>query len=204
GGATGLTLLGIDRWVRRFEYVNFYDSFDGHHPHVFVPHHAAPPTFDTIEEICNYLLAHKEVIDRVRRRGGGKAVFLMFDEETERLAGEAGLEIACPPASLRTRLDSKIVTTELGNEAGVPSVPSVLGRASPCGVLHALSAGAGLGHDLVVQPPYGDSGQTTFFTASQADWDAHGGELAGEELKVMRRINCREAAMEGVITRHGT
>jgi hypothetical protein len=28
--------------------------------------------------------------------------------------------------------------------------------------------------------------------------------MAGEELKVMRRINCREAAIEGVITRHGT
>ncbi len=202
--ATAFNLLGIDRWVRRFEYVNYYDSFDGHHPHVFVPHHAAPPAFDSIEEICNYLLAHKEVVDRVRARGGGKAVFLMFDRETERLAAEAGLEIAFPPAALRTRLDSKIVTTQLGNEAGVPSVPNVLGRASSYGVLHALSAGAGLGHDLVVQTPYGDSGQTTFFIASQADWDAHADELAGEELKVMRRINCREAAMEGVITRHGT
>src|SRR5262249_56742735 len=28
--ATAFNLLGIDRWVRRFEYVNFYDSFDGH------------------------------------------------------------------------------------------------------------------------------------------------------------------------------
>ena len=28
--------------------------------------------------------------------------------------------------------------------------------------------------------------------------------MAREELKVMRRINCREAAIEGVITRHGT
>ena len=202
--ATAFNLLGIDRWVRRFEYVNYYDSFDGHHPNVFVPHHAAPPVFDSIEEICNYLLSHKEVVDHVRGRGGGKAVFLMFDEDTERLAQDAGLDIAFPPAALRTRLDSKIVTTQLGNDAGVPSVPNVLGRASSYGVLHALSAGAGLGHDLVVQTPYGDSGQTTFFIASQADWDEHADELAGQELKVMKRISCREAAMEGVITRHGT
>ena len=202
--ATAFNLLGIDRWVRRFEYVNYYDSFDGLHPNVFVPHHVAPPEFESIEEICNYLLSHKEVVDHVHARGGGKAVFLMFDEETERLAADAGLEIAFPPAALRTRLDSKIVTTQLGNEAGVPSAPNVLGRASSYGVLHALSTRAGLGHDLVVQTPYGDSGQTTFFIASEAGWNTHADELAGEELKVMKRINCREAAMEGVITRHGT
>ena len=204
--ATAFNLLGIDRWVRRFEYVNYYDSFDGHHPNVFVPQHVAPPEFGSIEEICNYLLGHKEVVDHIQARSGGagKAVFLMFDDETEAIAREAGLEVAFPPAALRNRLDSKIVTTELGNEAGVPSVPNVLGHASSYGVLHALSASAGLGHDLVVQTPYGDSGQTTFFIASEADWNAHAGKLVGEDLKVMKRISCREAAMEGVITRHGT
>ena len=51
---------------------------------MFVPRERPPRTFESIEEICNYLLAHKEVGDLVRVRGpGGKAVFLMFDEETE-------------------------------------------------------------------------------------------------------------------------
>jgi len=72
------------------------------------------------------------------------------------------------------------------------------------GELRALAATGGVGDDLVVQTPYGDSGQTTFFIASQADWDEHAVDMAREELKVMRRINCREAAIEGVITRHGT
>src|SRR4029078_2266921 len=35
--ATAFNLLGIDRWVRGFRFVNYFDSFDGHHPHVFVP-----------------------------------------------------------------------------------------------------------------------------------------------------------------------
>ena len=30
--ATAFNLLGIDRWVRRFRFVNYYDSFDGTHP----------------------------------------------------------------------------------------------------------------------------------------------------------------------------
>ena len=201
--ATAFNLLGIDRWVRGFGFVSYYDSFDGHHPHVLAPRHSSPPAFDSIEEICNYLLGHKEVIDRVRP-SGGKALFLMFDEETERLAREAGLDVAFPPAALRHRLDSKIVTTQLANEAGVPSVPNVVGRASSYAELRSLADETGLGTGLVVQTAYGDSGQTTFFVSTGADWDEHADKLVGEQLKVMRRIDPREAAIEGVITRHGT
>ena len=28
-------LLGIDQWVGGFEYVSYFDSFDGYHPRVF-------------------------------------------------------------------------------------------------------------------------------------------------------------------------
>ena len=34
---TAFNLLGLDRWVRSFRYVSYYDSFDGGHPNVFVP-----------------------------------------------------------------------------------------------------------------------------------------------------------------------
>ena len=35
--ATTFNLLGIDRWVRNFKFLNYYDSFEGFHPNVFVP-----------------------------------------------------------------------------------------------------------------------------------------------------------------------
>ena len=115
----------------------------------------------------------------------------MFDEETEQLAGELGLEVAFPPASLRHRLDSKIVTTQLGNEAGVPSVPNTMGRANDYAALMELARAGGLGDDLVVQTPYGDSGQTTFFIADEGDWKAHETKIVGQDIKVMRRIDPR-------------
>jgi biotin carboxylase len=202
--ATAFNLLGIDRWVRNFRFLNYYDSFDGTHPNVLVPRERTSRAFESIEEICNYLLGHKEIVDRVRRLGPGKACFLMFDEETEQLAAEAGLQVAFPPASLRHRLDSKIETTRLGNEAGVPSVPNTMGRADGYSELLALSAGAGLGTDLVVQTPYGDSGQTTFFIAGNDDWSRQSKKIVGHDVKVMKRIEPRECAIEGVITRHGT
>ncbi len=203
--ATAFNLLGIDRWVRNFKFLNYYDSFDGGHPNVFVPKEQTPREFSSIEEICNYLLGHKEVVDFVGRRGpGGKAAFLMFDGETEQLARELGLEVAFPAASLRHRLDSKIVTTQLGNEAGVPSVPNTMGRADDHAALMALARAADLGDDLVVQTPYGDSGQTTFFIGDEGDWKEHRGKIVGHDIKVMRRIDPRECAIEGVITRHGT
>jgi biotin carboxylase len=184
--------------------VNYYDSFDGWHPNVIVPVEQTPRAFSSIEEIVNYLLGHKEIGDLVRSRGGGKAAFLMFDEETEDLAGDLGLDVAFPPASLRHRLDSKIETTRLGNEAGVPSVPNTMGTGSDYAALLALAREAGLGEDLVVQTPYGDSGQTTFFIASEDDWREQRAKIEGHEIKVMKRIEPRELAIEGVITRHGT
>jgi D-alanine-D-alanine ligase-like ATP-grasp enzyme len=202
--ATAFNLLGIDRWVRGFRFVNFFDSFDGWHPNVLVPKEQTARSFSSIEEICNYLLGHKEIVDAVRSRSPGVAAFLMFDEETEALAQELGLRVAFPPASLRRRLDSKIETTRLGDEAGVPSVPNTMGRASTYRELLDVADGAGLGHDLVVQTPYGDSGQTTFFVADRDDWRESEEKIVGQELKVMRRIEPRELAIEGVITRHGT
>ncbi len=202
--ATAFNLLGIDRWVRNFRFLNYYDSFDGTHPNVVVPAERTPREFSSIEEICNYLLGHKEIVDEVRRRGPGKACFLMFDEETEQLAAEIGLHVAFPAASLRHRLDSKIETTRLGDEAGVPSVPNTMGRANDYAELVALSTGAGLGTDLVVQTPYGDSGQTTFFIANEGHWAAQAKKIVGHDIKVMKRIEPRECAIEGVITRHGT
>jgi biotin carboxylase len=202
---TAFNLLGVDRWVRNFFYVNYFDSFEGNHPRVFVPKERPYREFSSMEDICNYLLGHKEVIDRVSRGGpGGKAVFVMFDDETEAAAAAAGLEVAHPSSELRHRLDSKIVTTRLGNEAGVPSAPNTLGRATTYDELRALAESANLGDDLVVQTPYGDSGKTTFFIRGQRDWDRYAEDMVDQELKVMRRINNRAAAVEAVLTRHGT
>ncbi len=200
---TAFNLLGIDRWVRNFHYVTYFDSFEGSHPNVFVPADRQAPEFESIEDICNYLLRHPEVIGWTASHGdGGLAVFVMFDEETEDLAAAAGLRVAHPAAALRHRLDSKIVTTQLGNDAGVPSVPNVLGRAASYPELLAPADQAGLGHDLVVQMPYGDSGKTTFFIRTGADWEKCAAKepLADHELKVMRRIDHRAIAVEAVLT----
>ena len=202
---TAFNLLGIDRWLRNFFYVNYFDSFEGTHPRVFVPKELPYREFESMEDICNYLLGHKEVLDRIASRGGGgKCVFVMFDDGTEQAAATAGLEVAHPSAELRHRLDSKIVTTQLGNEAGVPSAPNILGRASSFEELTALADQGGLGDDLVVQTPYGDSGKTTFFIKSESDWDEFADDIDGQELKVMKRINNQAAAVEACITRHGT
>ncbi|MGP0053711.1 MAG: biotin carboxylase [Solirubrobacteraceae bacterium] len=202
---TAFNLLGIDRTVKSFYYVNWFDSFDGTHPRVFVPRDRPMHDFRSMEDVCNALIAHDEVRTWTSRHGSRpKVCLVMFDEETERLAEAAGMELILPSAALRRRIDSKIVTTRIGDEAGVPSAPNVLGRAGSYQELTALAAGRGLGDDLVVQTPYGDSGKTTFFITGESEWDRHAGHLTGEDLKVMRRINCQATAVEAVITRHGT
>jgi len=201
---TPYNLLGIDEWVGGFRYITYFDSFDGAHARSFSPTHAGPRDFESFESVNSYLLGNKQVIDYIKATGQGQALFVMFDEETEKLAQELGLDIALPPRELRERIDSKIVTTQLGNEAGVPSVPNVLGRATSYKELKELAKSADLGKDLVVQTPYGDSGRTTFFIASKDDFAEYEDVLVDEELKVMRRINHFPGTVEAVATKHGT
>jgi biotin carboxylase len=202
---TPFNLLGIDHWVRNFFYLTYFDSFEGAHPRVFVPRRRDRRDFGGMEDVCNHLLRDPETLEFIARRGpGGKACFVMLDEETQALAHKAGLEVMHPSAALRHHLDSKIVMTRLAEEVGVPSVPNAIGRAGSYDEVLALARSAGLGDDLVVEAPYGDSGSETFFLRGQRDWDHCAGDLAGQELKVMKRIRNVEVCLEGTLTRHGT
>lgn len=204
--ATNFNLLGIDEWVKNFKYVTYIDCFDGRHPNVLTPSKQLHPEFQSIEEINNYLLQHKEVIDFMRRRGGDpKLVFLMFDEETEKLAREIGCEIWFPKAALRNRVDNKIETVRIGDKAGVPSVPNALAEITSYDQLLKVAEKAGLGTDLVLQSAYGDSGHTTFFINAERDFKQHEDEIVGQgEIKVMKRIKCRGSAIEACATKAGT
>lgn len=202
--ATNFNLLGLDEWVRNFKYINYLDCYDGRHPNTFVPSEAPHAEFQSIEDINNYLLQHKEVLDYIKSFGkGGKALFLMFDETTEKLARKAGLEVWFPSARLRNRCDDKIETVRIGDKAGVPSVPNVLSKIKSYD--HLRQVARRLGADLVVQTAYGDSGHTTFFISSEKDFARHAEEIVtAPEVKIMKRIDCRGAAIEACATRAGT
>jgi len=202
---TPFNLLGIDRWVRNFFYLTYFDSFEGEHSRVFVPRRRDRIDFDSMGDVCNHLLRDPETLEFIARRGpSGKACFVMLDEETQALAHEAGLEVMHPTAELRHRLGSKVVMTRLADEAGVSSVPHVIAPIGSYDDLSALAQKAGLGDDLVVEAAYGDAGSTVFFVRGPRDWDHCAGELVGQEVKVMKRIRNVEVCLEGTVTRHGT
>lgn len=204
--ATNFNLLGINEWVRNFHYINYIDCFDGRHPAVFIPSETPHREFESIEDINNYLLQHKEVFDYLKKRqGDAKAVFLMFDEETEQLCQELGLEVWFPKASLRQRVDNKIETVRIGNRAGVPSIPNTLAEVHSYTQLGELADQAGLGRDLVLQTAYGDSGHTTFFIANESDFNRYADQIIGEgEVKIMKRLQVRGSAIEACTTKNGT
>jgi biotin carboxylase len=208
--ATNFNLLGADEWIKGFKFITYIDCFDGLHPNLMSPRTEEPhEEFQSIEDINNYLLTHSEVRDYIESRKikgkPGKALFLMFDEKTEALAKKAGLEVIFPPAKLRSWLDNKVNTNRVAEKAGVPCVPYVLSPVKNFDHLMQVAAKGGLGNDLVVQTPYGDSGHTTFFVKTTEDYAKYAKEIEAEkECKIMKRINCRGAAMEACVTRNGT
>lgn len=206
--ATPFNLLGIDEWVRNFHYINYIDCFDGHHPSAILPQGKTDRVFHSIEEINNYLLEHKNIVDFIKKTKGdgpARALFLFFDEKTEEICKDLGLELCFPSAKLRETVDNKVMTTRIGNEAGVKSVPNVLGKVESYKALIDLATSAGIGTDLVVQTPFGDSGHTTFFIASESDYKKYAAEIEKEpEVKVMKRLRVRGSALEACVTRAGT
>jgi len=202
--ATNFNLLGIGDWVGNFRHITYIDCFDSRQKNIFVPKEKFPRDFESIEDINNYLLEHKEVIDYLQSRGGkGTAAFLMFDEHTEEICEQLGLRIAFPPAELRSRMDNKIETVRIGNKAGVPSVPNVLAKVNSYAHLQEVSEE--LGTDLVIQSAFGDSGHTTYFVSNEDEYYRYAEEIEAEdEVKIMKRINCRGSAIEACSTRCGT
>lgn len=206
--ATNFNLLGMDEWIKNFTFISHIDCFEDKHPNVFSPKtEIEHEEFQSIEEINNYLLQHPEVIQFIKSRSVngkiGKAVFLMFDETTEKLAQNIGLEVCMPSAQLRNFLDNKVNTNRVAQKAGVACVPYVL--SSVKNYVHLREVSKDLGEHLVVQTPYGDSGHTTFFISTEAEFNTYSEEiLAEKECKIMKRINCFGSAIEGCVTSKGT
>ena len=204
--ATNFNLLGADEWIKSFKFICYIECFDGLHPNVFSPkEEIVHDEFQSIEDINNYLLEHKEVVDYLKERGGkGKVLFLMFNERTEELAKQLGLEVCFPPAKMRTFMDNKVNTNRIAEKAGVPCVPYILSNVKSYEHLVSIS-NKKLGTDLVIQTPFGDSGHTTFFISNLEEWEKYADEIVKEnEVKIMKRINCRGSAIEACVTRHGT
>ena len=173
-GATPFNLLGLDRWVRNFTYVTYYDAWDGAHPRVFTPADKPYQSSRAARRSTTGCSATPRCgrTSTVTPRGiRPKVAMVFFNSETEDdLRGARLRPDPAAAASLREHLDSKIVTTRLGNEAGAPSVPNVLTRVDDWAGLQRRPKRPSLGDELVVQTPYGDSGKTTFFISSEADW----------------------------------
>ena len=129
---------------------------------------------------------------------------VFFDAETEEICREQGYTLILPPDSLRRRLDSKIVTTQLGNEAGAPSVPNVLGRADSYAELSALAASADLGATWSCRRPTATRARRPSSSSPNGTGTPTPRTSFGQQLKVMKRINNQAAAVEACITRHGT
>ena len=198
---TPFNLIGAEEWVGGLRFINTIDSFAGQHPKVFVPAEAAAQRLSGFESANQYLLEHPAVADFIQP--GGKALFLMFDEQNEARAQALGLQVCLPAASLRNHLDSKVITTEFANRAGVASVPNVLAKVENYAAWQSVASA--LGNDLVVQLPYGDSGNTTFFISCESDFQPYAERIAAQAaIKIMRRIRCRQLTIEGCVTRHGT
>ncbi len=203
-------MMGAQAWIGQFSFITVIDFYEGNLPQLFclAPHMPGGDSAMTLEEINTRLLSHDEVrrfiLSKAKAGVKSKVMFLMYDDTNEQLARALNLDICHPANKLKAFFDDKINTVRLAEQASVPSVPNVLSVVHDYAHLRAVAGH--LGEHLVIQKAFGDSGRTTFFISNESDFDACS-ELRstdGAELKIMKRINCHAAAMEGCATASGT
>ncbi len=51
---TAFNLLGVEKFINRFYHINYFDSFDGMHPRVFVPEEKSHAEFDSMEDVMDW------------------------------------------------------------------------------------------------------------------------------------------------------
>ncbi len=207
--ATNFNLMAIAAWVTHWVNVNFIDCYDGNNASVVVPEYSEVPVFKDIESINAFLLGNKKIVEQIKAsQTDGKrvnAMFLFYDEALEAMVESLGMTLIMPPNKLVKHIDNKIVTTELGNSVDVPSVPNALTQVSSYSQLKEIMESAGLGDDVVIQTAYGDSGKTTFFIHDETSYQRVADKIEAEkQVKIMKRINCLQVAIEACTTRQGT
>lgn len=188
---TAFNLLGIDRWVRGFEYIVYHDSWDGAHPRVFCPSTVPMSSSRAARRSSTTCCATQRcrASSNPALRGTGlrpMVAMVFFDEETEQICEELDYNLILPKDELRRHLDTQDrhhQTRRAGRCALGAQCPGPGGQLRDTDRVsfferHGLHRSRGA-------DPYGDSpsGKTTFFIVSEADWD-RSEDIAGEELKI--------------------
>ncbi|MCL1125343.1 hypothetical protein [Shewanella surugensis] len=214
--STNFNLMNLEQWVKHWTNINFIDCYDKSNDSVMLPSKVGTPVFDSIESVNDFLLGHKDVVSQIEKDKSNwqaletqdpqaKALFLFFDRTLEETCRSLDLQVCLPPNHLVKKIDNKITTTEIGNQAGVASVPNALEKVSSYEMLRAIADEHQLGERLVVQSAYGDSGKTTYFISNESEYEKVAEEIESEEqVKIMKQIRCAGTAIEACATRAGT
>lgn len=199
-------LLGVERWVPNLYSIRMRDIWNSDDARVFAPS-KHPITNLSHEASVHWLLMNQEVRDFIASRTPEgmrpKVVVFMHDQKTEDLCAELGYDIMAIKVADRVRLDSKLLTTKLSEEAGLRNAPHVLTGVSSHAELLAVASDHDLGTELVVQTDYGEAGAGTYFIRDAGDFDEAAEHILGKTLKIMKRITHRSLAMEAVVTPQG-
>jgi len=206
--ASNFNLMPIHNWVNNWFNVNMIDSYDGNNASVLLPEYSSMPIFENIEQINQFLLGNKEIVEHIKEKqleGEANVMFLFYNKELEETTESLDINKIMPDNKLVKSIDNKITTTQIGNSVDVPSVPNALVNISSYKELCKVQEEHDLGSDVVIQTAFGDSGKTTFFISDEYEYQEYADKIEAEDkVKIMRKIDCVQIAIEGVATKNGT
>ncbi len=206
--ASNFNLMSIHNWVNNWFNVNVIDCYHGKNSSVLLPGYSSAPLFESIEQINEFLLGNKQIVEHIKEQqktGTTNVMFLFYNEELEEISASLDVNKIMPENALVKKIDNKITTTEIGNSVNVPSVPNALTKICSYQELCEVQKQHELSSDVVIQTAYGDSGKTTFFVSNEDNYQQYAKTIEAEEkVKIMKKIDCVQIAIEAVATKNGT
>jgi biotin carboxylase len=147
-----------------------------------------------------FLEQHQDVI-----RGHDGLVPVFFDQQIEKWIHHLGVPICFPAADVRAAIEDKCEAVRLAQDAGLDLAPTCLAKLTGYAQLKALAASAGLGEELVVQIPSGNSGKGTFAIQTESDYRQVADQLeTAKECRIMKALPSPQSfCLESVLTDAG-
>ncbi|MCB9096294.1 MAG: hypothetical protein H6630_01375 [Arcobacter sp.] len=192
---TKINLLNIDKWVNNFHYISLDNDLYSQNFKKYNLDH---------DLFANIILSDNVLINDITANTTKPSfIFLKYNLDTENLLKKHKFQLLNPPFYLYRELDSKIDILYLIEKIGIPTIPYIISEIKNYSDIASFQKK--FGNKLVIQSPFGSTGEGTFFIRNKHDVNKYQKHLFDKgPMRIMKEIDCKQYGIDACATRCGT
>lgn len=184
--ASDYPMLGMADVIDNLSFVTLYGDGDN----CYCPRDIERNHQGSFTNLSNNLLQTNELINFTKSQQKPLALFVMYNDTTIKKAKELGFEFGHVSEELKQKFDHKIKMMDYAIGIEIPVLPHQIIESTKAPDFYEIQKE--LGNEVIVQHPFGSSGETTFFVDNRKSWDAVIQKyfIPNTQLRVSKYIDC--------------